>query len=95
MEKHQIKEEIDAKKIERHGKTLFGLLMLIILVLGVFNPIALSGIPILFALVSFLGGTTLLAGVSALLVALLVNIIYLMYHLALPFRKLYGKGDSQ
>lgn len=95
MEKHQIKEKLDGQEIERHGKTLFGLVMLVILVYGVYNPLALSGIPILFALISFLGGTTILAGVSALFVALLVNMIYLMYHLSLPLRKLYRKGESQ
>lgn len=95
MEKQQIKDRLDAKEIERHGKTLFGLLMLIILVYGVFNPLALSGIPILFALISFLGGTTVLAGVSALFIALLANIIYLMYHLSLPLRNIYRKADKE
>lgn len=95
MDREEIEQKVGDLELERHGKTIFGLLMLVILVLGVFNPIALSGIPILFAVVSFLGGTTILAGFSALFIALLVNIIYLMYHLSLPVRKLYKKGGTE
>lgn len=91
MNREQVKEKISEEELERHGKTIFGVLLLIILVIGVFRPIALSGIPIVFALVSFLGGTTIMAGITALVVALIANIVYLMYHLSRPLRKLYRK----
>jgi type IV secretory pathway VirB3-like protein len=62
---------------------------MIILVIGIFRPIVLSGIPILFAVISFLGGTTVIAGVTGLFVALLANFIWLTYRLSKPIQDFF------
>lgn len=94
MEKTEIKQKLQNLEIHRHGKTIFGLVLLAILVIGIFRPIALSGIPIIFGAVTFLSGTTILAGISGLILALMVNVIYLTYHFSQSLRKLYKKDDS-
>ena len=91
MERELIRQKIEDLELESHGKTVFGLLLLVILVIGIFRPIALSGIPLLFGAVTFLGGTTILAGISGLLVALVVDVIYLSYHFSRPVRELFAE----
>lgn len=93
MQKSEIRQKLEDAELERHVKTVFGIVLLLILVIGVFRPIALSGIPIIFGAVTFLGGTTLLAGLSGLLIALIVNLIYLVYHVSHPVRKIYNRDN--
>lgn len=72
-------ENRDQEGLEEYGKAGFGVLLLVILVVGTFRPAVLSGIPILFAAVTFLGGINIIAGVTALIVAITANIAYIMW----------------
>lgn len=71
----------DPETAKKYGKIGFGLLLLIILVAGMFWPAALSGIPLLWAFVTFLGGINIIAGVTALLIAIVANIAYILWEL--------------
>lgn len=68
-----------AKGPKEYAKIGFGLVILVILVAGAFRPAFLSGIPILFAVVTFLGGMNIFAGVTALLLAIAANLVYIVY----------------
>lgn len=80
-----------AQRIEEHGREIIGFTLLTILVIGVFQPLALSGIPVLFAFVTFLGGLNIVAGVTGLLIAVIVNIAYLAWKLSGPVRNLFNR----
>lgn len=69
----------DQEDLKGYGKAGFGALLLVILIVGTFRPAVLSGIPILFAVVTFLGGINIIAGVTALIVAITANIAYILW----------------
>jgi len=78
LEKHTYD---DPEKAREYGKAGFGALLLILLIIGVFRPAVLSGIPILWAVIVWLGGIQIIAGVTGLVIAILANMAYILWEI--------------
>lgn len=62
-----------------HIEMAFSILMLTIFIIGMFRPSVLTGIPVIWAIISWLTSIHIFAGFTGLMVAIFANMAYIIW----------------